>query len=189
MVRIATVKRKLQQLSVLSLLLLAACSPVDIRDYASNQPAFDLFNFFSGQTRGWGIVQDRRGNLLRQFVVDIEGNINGEGELVLLETFNWNDGETSRRIWTISRVGSHDYRGQAADVIGTAEGTAYGNALNWHYSLELPVKNRTLTFRFDDWMFLQPDNILVNRAVMSKFGFRVGEITIAFMKPERGGME
>jgi hypothetical protein len=37
-------------------------------------------------------------------------------------------------------------------------------------------------------MFLQPDNILLNRAEMSKFGIRVGDVTIAFQKqPDAGG--
>jgi hypothetical protein len=31
-------------------------------------------------------------------------------------------------------------------------------------------------------MFLQPDGVLLNRASMRKFGFRVGEVTIAFQK-------
>jgi hypothetical protein len=36
-------------------------------------------------------------------------------------------------------------------------------------------------------MFLQPDGILINRAVMSKFGIRVGEVLIAFQQQNRQG--
>jgi hypothetical protein len=32
-------------------------------------------------------------------------------------------------------------------------------------------------------MFLQEDNLLLNRATMSKFGVRLAEVTIAFAKP------
>jgi hypothetical protein len=35
---------------------------------------------------------------------------------------------------------------------------------------------------FDDWMYLQADGVLLNRAKMSKFGFTLGEVTIAFQK-------
>jgi hypothetical protein len=35
---------------------------------------------------------------------------------------------------------------------------------------------------FDDWMFLIDERVMLNRAVMSKFGFRLGEVFIAFNK-------
>ena len=35
---------------------------------------------------------------------------------------------------------------------------------------------------FDDWMFLQADGVMINRAVISKFGIDLGEVTIAFSK-------
>ena len=36
-----------------------------------------------------------------------------------------------------------------------------------------------------DWMFLQPSNVLINRAKVSKFGIEVGSVTLAFIKPEK----
>lgn len=81
---------------------------MDVKRYAGQQPEFDLFAYFSDQTRGWGIVQGRKGEVLRQFVVDINGSINPAGELVLDEQFVWNDGEHSERGWTITRTGSHE---------------------------------------------------------------------------------
>jgi len=34
----------------------------------------------------------------------------------------------------------------------------------------------------DDWMYLIDDRVMLNRATMSKFGFRLGEITLSFTK-------
>jgi hypothetical protein len=31
-------------------------------------------------------------------------------------------------------------------------------------------------------MYLQPDGVLINRATVSKFGFKVGEVTLFFSK-------
>ena len=175
---------------VLALLLLAAgCTAVDVKRYAGQQPEFDLFDYFIGETRGWGIVQDRKGELLRQFVVDIKGSVNAAGELVLDEQFVWSDGEHSERIWTIERTGPHDFRGRAADVVGIAEGEIYGNALFWTYVLNLEARGSTWKVRFDDWMFLQPDGVLLNRATMSKFGFELAQVTIAFKPVESAGDE
>ena len=167
-----------------AILLLSGCSGVDISTYADNRPRFDIFSYFSGDTRGWGIVQDRSGEMTRQFVVDIVGETNEAGELVLTEDFLWNDGERSRRIWTIAREGDNSFSGTASDVIGSASGISAGNALNWSYVLALEVDGSTWEISFDDWMFLQEDGVLLNRATMSKFGLTVGEVIIAFKKVE-----
>ena len=37
-------------------------------------------------------------------------------------------------------------------------------------------------FDFDDWLFLQADGVLLNRANMSKFGLALGEVFISFKK-------
>ncbi|MAK55160.1 MAG: hypothetical protein CML17_04875, partial [Pusillimonas sp.] len=34
----------------------------------------------------------------------------------------------------------------------------------------------------DDWMFLMNDKVMLNRATMSKFGIRLGEVTLSFHK-------
>lgn len=167
---------------VFSLIILTSCSGVDVRQYAGNTPTLDLHDYFKGQTKGWGIVQDRKGNVTRQFVVDILGKTDDDGNLVLEEDFVWSDGEITRRVWTIARMDQHAYTGQADDVVGQAGGLAYGNALNWSYDLELDIDGSQWTIHFNDWMFLQPDGVLLNRAEMSKFGFRVGDVTISFSK-------
>ncbi len=168
------------------LLGLSGCA-IDITNYTKNRPQFDLFEYFTGTTRGWGIVQDRSGELLRQFVVDITGTINSQKQLVLVEKFYWNDGGSSDRTWVISKDSGNRLSGTAGDVIGRATGRTAGNALNWSYQVEIPVSGKTWAINFDDWMFLQPDGILLNRAEMSKFGFRVGEVTIAFTKTVNQG--
>lgn len=169
------------QLAVLvAVLILAGCSSVDVKRYSGRQPELDLFEYFAGQTRGWGIVQDRKGELLRQFVVDITGTVKPTGELVLDEQFVWSDGERSERIWTIVKNGPDELHGWAADVVGTATGAVHGNAFFWTYVLNLEARGSTWKVRFDDWMFLQPDGVLLNRATMSKFGFELAQITIAF---------
>lgn len=161
---------------------LAGCTGVDISRYAELTPRLDLFTYFQGNTRGWGLVLDRKGALTRQFTVDITGSIDDKGNLVLDERFVWNDGKRERRVWTIGREDDGRYSGTAADVIGSARGRSSGNALWWSYILALDLEGSTWHIRFSDWMFLQPDGVLLNRAVMSKFGIRVGEVFISFQK-------
>jgi len=44
------------------------------------------------------------------------------------------------------------------------------------------VDGRTWNVDFDDWMFLVDDRVMLNRAVMSKFGVRLGEVLLSFTR-------
>jgi len=165
------------------LLFLSGCSAIDMKAYRDNQPQLDLFEYFSGETQGWGIVQNRKGELTRQFVVDIHGTINDKGQLILEEDFIWNDGEETTRTWLLTKDDQHSFSGTAQDVVDRASGVLYGNVLNWKYRLLLNVDGTDWQVTFDDWMFQVSDELLLNRAVMSKFGIQLGEVTIVFKKP------
>jgi hypothetical protein len=148
-------------------------------DFVDKQPALILEDYFAGETYASGIFVDRFGQLRRQFNVHITGNYH-DGELTLDEQFCYADGERARRIWRIRRIDAHRYEGRADDVIGTAAGERYGNALRWQYRLALPIGGKPRAVNFDDWMFLQPGGVLINRASMSKFGLTLGEVALYF---------
>ncbi len=168
----------------MGIMLLAGsgCAGIDVSQYEKNTPKLDLYQYFQGETTGWGIVLDRSGRLTRQFVVTIDGQVDDGGNLVMEEAFAWSDGERSKRTWRISKDGDHAYVGRAGDVLDKAQGRASGNVLSWNYVLAVESDGSTWHIDFDDWMFLQPDNVLINRTTMSKFGLRVGEIIIVFRK-------
>ncbi len=170
--------------ALLALLIISGCTNMKPTDFKDETPVLRIEEYFQGTTRAWGIFEDRFGTLRRQFTVEITGTWDGE-TLVLDERFNYADGETDRRVWTIRKTGDHRYEGQADDVVGKATGEAYGNALNWRYDMDLKIGDGTLRVHFDDWMFLQPTNVLINRAKVSKFGIEIGSVTLAFMKPEK----
>ena len=107
-------------------------------DFAGKEPRFVLEDYFAGQTKAWGLFQDRFGKLRRQFEVEIDGTWDGE-ILILVEDFVYDDGETEQRIWHIRKTGPHTYDGKANGVVGTAAGVAYGSAVNWRYDFDLKV--------------------------------------------------
>ena len=162
--------------------LLTGCSSMDIKQYQNETPKLDLFGYFEGKTQAWGQFQDRSGMVIRRFTVDITGTVDGN-TLVLDEQFVYNDGEKQVRIWTITKTGEGQYIGKAGDVIGEAEGLSAGNALKWSYTLDLPYKDSSIHVKFDDWMFLHTDSVMLNRAEVTKWGFKVGEVTLFFNKP------
>jgi hypothetical protein len=164
-------------------LLSSGCAGMNAEDYEGTEPRLVLEEYFLGHVKAWGIFQDRKGEVRRQFVVDIEGVMEGD-ELVLTEDFAYRDGERSQRIWRIRRLDEHRYEGHAEDVDGVATGLAYGKALNWRYDLLLEVDGKTYKVHFNDWMFMHEDGVLINRATMSKFGFKLGEVTLFFRRQE-----
>ena len=169
---------------VLSLLVLSGCASVSIEDYAGREPGLDLSEYFDGPLPGWGIVQNRSGEVTRSFRVDLVGRWDGD-EGVLEEDFFWSDGERQQRTWRFTRVDEHTYTGTAGDVVGEASGQAYGNALRWKYVLALDLDGDVVEVTLDDWMFLLEGDVLVNRSEIRKFGFRVGEVTLFFRKEAR----
>jgi hypothetical protein len=108
-----------------------------------------------------------------------------EGDTFMLtEHFAYSDGEKGERIWRITADGPDRYIGRAADIVGVAHGHEVGQALNWHYTLKLPYNGSTIDVKFDDWMFRLSEKTMMNRAYVSKFGVRVGEVTIFFSKTD-----
>jgi len=161
---------------------LMGCNSMKPEDFAGREPQLLIEDYFDGRTKAWGLFQDRFGTLRRQFEVDINGTWDGE-TLTLVEDFVYDDGEIEQRVWRITKTDEHGYVGQADGVIGQAVGEAYGNALNWRYKFALKVGDDTWTVTFDDWLFLQNDGVLINRAAVTKFGILLGEVTLFFRKP------
>ncbi len=163
-------------------LLLSGCgATMQPSDYAAEQPKLDLKSYFNGTVDAWGVFQDRGGKVVKRFTVVMDCHWEGDTG-TLDEHFTYSDGSTQRRVWTLKKIGDNRYVGTASDVIGEASGSTGGNAFNWHYTLALPVDGKVYHVKFDDWMFMMDDKVMLNRAVMSKFGFRLGEITLSFRK-------
>ena len=160
---------------------LSGCSGMALDSFKDAKPELVLEDYFKGRTEAWGIFEDRFGKLRRQFKVTIDGKWDGK-TLTLDERFKYDDGETDQRIWRITKLGKGKYEGTAADVIGVATGEASGNALNWRYDMDLKVGDGSFKVTFNDWMFLQSDGVLINRARVSKLGVEIGSVTLFFKK-------
>jgi hypothetical protein len=161
---------------------LGACASPKPTDYADEKPTLDLQQYFNGEITAHGIFTDRSGKVVRRFTVLMKCHWEGNTG-VLDEAFSYSDGKKERRVWTLTKHADGRYTGTAGDVVGEAQGQAAGNAFQWNYTLKLPVDGSVVDVQFDDWMYLVDERVMLNRAVMSKFGFRLGEVTLSFYKP------
>ena len=171
--------------ATLTVWLLGGCASIDVEQYRAEKPVLDLRRYFSGTLDGWGMFQDRSGKVLKRFHVVIEARWDG-AQGTLDERFTWSDGpgagNPARRVWTLTDLGGGRFVGRAGDVVGEARGEASGNALRWRYVLALPLDGKTVHVDFDDWMFLIDERVMLNRSVMSKYGFRLGEVSLSFTR-------
>ena len=150
-------------------------------DFKGTEPTIKIEEYFNGQVKAWGLLQNRSGKVTRQFKADMFGKFENN-ILTLEEDFFWTDGEKQKRTWKIEKLDENNYQGTASDVVGSAKGFQYGSAFKFEYDLLVPFKSKNIKVSFDDWIFKQDERVAINRATLTKFGFKVGELTVFFLK-------
>lgn len=148
---------------------------------AAQRPSNLLTDFFDGNVEAWGLVAARFGGVRRKFSITMNGHWTGS-LLKLEERFVFNDGQIDNRIWEFSFDGERSFTGFCDELSGAAEGTVSNDELKMSYLFNLPIGKRVVPVRFDDRMYRIDDRTIANRAVMYKFGLRLGEVNAVFRK-------
>ena len=163
------------------LYMISACSSPNINDYSNTEPNFNVIDFFSGELEAKGVVMDRNGLVTRRFSVKMLGNVK-DNQLTLEEWFVFDDGEKTKRTWIINKNSDANYSGRAGDIIGIAHGESSGMALRWDYEMDLSVDDSIYRVKFDDWLYRIDEKNVINRSVIKKWGFNVGEVILSIRK-------
>ncbi len=163
------------------IIMFSGCSFHSLDHYKDTKPEVDIKEFFNGQIKGWGVVQDWRGRVVARFDVVMIGSWDGDIG-TLEEDFIYYDGKKQHRTWTITKHKDGTYHGTADDIIDQATGAQEGTAVNWKYQMDLPVDGTTYRLTFDDWMWQMHDGVLLNRSYLKKFGITVAELTLFMQK-------
>lgn len=174
-------KIKLLTVTVGVLIMLSSCSGNSLEYYKDMSPKADIKEYFNGPIKAWGIVQDWRGRVVNRFDIHMVGTWQGDNG-TLTEKFTYYDGKTQERIWSIKKLPNGSYEGTAGDIIDKATGQSSGSATRWAYVMDVPVDDTTYRLRFDDWMWVMNDDVLINRSYLKKFGVTVSELTIFMQK-------
>ena len=171
-----------QILSILAILLLTGCmGQPSLDDEKLSDLDLNLEEFFEGKTVAYGHFQDIFGTVRRLFKVEIEGEWDGK-TLTMIEDFVYEDKSTEQRLWTLEKTGDQTWVGRADGVYGQASGEERGNAFNWNYQFDLPTESGSMKVKFNDWMWQLTEDRLLNKAYISRFGLRIGEVVIMFEK-------
>ena len=149
--------------------------------YAHKSPPLDLREYLEGYLTASGVFIGLSGHVRRRFTIQMNGRWSGDNGIID-ERFRYDDGETGQRQWTMIVGDDGILTATANDIVGTAKGAQSGNAAAMRYKLRVPLKAREIVVGIDDWFYLIDDGTLINRARMSKFGLKVGEIVACFQK-------
>jgi hypothetical protein len=144
---------------------------------------FDIAELFAGDTTAWGIFEDRFGRVQRRFRVKLHGAW-VDDVFELNEDFVYDDGEIDHRIWRLKRAGDARYIATSADCIGTAYVHCNATSIAMRYRFNLNVKSRSIAVDFDDRIYLIDQRTAMNRARISKWGVKLGEVTLVFSKSD-----
>jgi hypothetical protein len=171
------------KLAIIGVMIMLTSCGNKLEVYKGTSPKADIKEYFNGNIKAWGLVQDWRGNVTTRFDVDMVGSWEGN-KGTLKEDFRYYDGKTQQRVWHITKHDDGTYTGTAGDIIGIADGKLEGSAVNWSYTMDIPVDNKTYRIKLDDWMWQMNDGILINRSYLKKFGITVAELTLFMQKQE-----
>ena len=140
---------------------------MSINRYKNNKPKFILENFFSGEISAWGLFEDPFGIIRKRFTCKITGKWDDKLKtLKITEDFLYDDGVKENRNWELLKKSNNCYVGTTDNVIGEAVGYTAGNTFHWKYTFELTLFGNKTRVKFDDWMYLQENNIIINKAKM-----------------------
>jgi hypothetical protein len=157
-----------------------AATPFDVvRD---GKPDFKPEKFFGGRTQSWGIFETRSGAPKETLQTQTWGRWE-RGIFRFEQDLQFQSGEKTHRSWSIRRLDENHYLATGTGIVGTARGEARGNAFHLEFTLDAIPGNPLGHLHMSQWMYLQPDGVtMVNRAILTKAGVIVAEITEQFHK-------
>ena len=183
------------------LLLLTACSSVDINQYKQNQPKLVLDQFFDGELTAHGILKNRSGDVIRYFNVTMTGSWDENGVGTLAEKFIFNDESIQFRTWTFTPLNISNqattnhataketedfstvqYQATANDTLAPTLIDLSGNAFFMNYDLLINYQGDDIDVNINDKMYLINENVIINESIMTKYGIEVGYITLTIIK-------
>jgi hypothetical protein len=165
---------------------LAACSTVPASSPVAGSPRNVVMERdFAGRTYARGVFTNGLTGSKRPFSVVLDGRWDGR-VLRLREAFAYDDGERDVKTWILTRTGPGTYSGTREDVVGAASVYTDGPAVRLGYDVDITTSSGALRVRFEDVIERRGDGMIVNRAIVSKFGLPIGDVDLKFgRKPVR----
>ncbi len=173
--------RFLPVVAALASLSFAGCAAAPPPDASFGDAPLQIERFLAGRTTAEGVFRNTITGSERRLTATLNGKWDGR-TLVLAEDFRFADGARDRKTWRLTKRPDGTWTGTREDVIGTATGVQDGKSFRLSYEADLTSQGSATVVRFDDVLTQTAPNVVLNRAVVSKFGVKVGEITLTIRR-------
>ncbi|MEM6712180.1 MAG: DUF3833 family protein [Pseudomonadota bacterium] len=138
-----------------------------------------LVDAFIGETVGRGLFSVPIAGIERGFDARLSGSlstVNGRETLTIVEDFFFDDGETDRLTWVFTRTGPNSWDGVREDTVGVATVVESGEEVRLDYVADVVSRGETTRLGFADVIFRRPDGLVINEAVVTRFGLPIGSV-------------
>ena len=166
-----------------ALALLLGCSPpLPVASFSGDGPAFDPVQFFQGNIKSWGVLENRSGEPTEIVRTQGRGVADGADGVHFPQRVQVGHDAPTMRDWHMRRVGPGRFEATATDMVGTVQGEAAGRAFHWTWTLATRPGNPLTNVSMDQWWYLQDDGSMLNRTIISKLGIVAAEVTEHFVR-------
>jgi hypothetical protein len=101
-------------------------------------------------------------------------------QFVLDEQITYDTGDTESRTWRVTPIGAGKFEATCADCAGKALGQCDANSIRMSYNFRMKILDREIIVAFDDRLYRVTPSAAVNRARMTKWGIKLGELSLFF---------
>ncbi len=161
--------------------LSGGCATVPATGTALAPQGVALERDFRGRSYAKGVFTNRITGSARPFTVVLNGTWGGD-VLRLREDFVYADGEKDVKTWVFTRRTPTRWTGTREDVVGEADVTVENGVVRISYEIDLPTSSGKVRLRFEDVIERRTDGMIVNRAIVSKFGVPLGDVDLVFSR-------
>jgi hypothetical protein len=167
--------------AALFVILAGGCATVPMQGSNLTPAGVKLERDLAGRSYATGVFTNRITGSQRPFKVVLNGRWNGKS-LTLREDFAYADGEKDVKTWVLTRVSPTTWIGTREDVVGLADVTVNDGVVRLAYDIDLPTGSGPIRLRFEDVIERNSAGMIVNRAIVSKYGLPLGDVDLTFSR-------
>lgn len=163
-------------------IFLFSCSRSKITSNTSKPTTLNPVQFFVGQTKSSGVVENRIGKPTINITTETNGVF--KDSVLMVEQDLYPEGEKkNHRSWQIKQIDATHVEAKANDIDGTAHGLLNGNQFSWTFRLKLPNRKFIKHAQMTQYYYVMPGGqTMIIRSIIRKFSFTVAQITEQFQK-------
>ncbi len=157
-------------------LALGGCATLPASPSVATRPV-TLDQAFVGRKRGAGVFRVPLTGDERRFTALLNGRLSQGGQrLTIVEDFVYDDGQKNRLTWVFDRAEPGKWVGRREDTVGTATAIEENGEVRLAYTADFASDTSVTRLGFADVIYLRDDGVLVNDAVVTRYGIPVGTV-------------